>query len=110
MLPLLRNIEENCASQQPDETSVESPPAPDTSTFGALTDEKFGGSSTSEVSLKRKREESSYVPTQAELSFRRKMNTEKLHERVYFLGKYDSESDARAVLAIVSSNTRTLDT
>ena len=60
--------------------------------------------SNDEDSSKRKRSNSSDV----ELVYRKKILANKLHDKVYFLGKFDYEADARAVLKIVSATNSSL--
>lgn len=68
------------------------------STFGAIIDSTPVSSSSSSIT-KRKRSELKLTPAQH--AYRKKMNTDRLHEKVYFLGKFDSEMDARGVLEMV---------
>jgi hypothetical protein len=68
--------------------------------FGAITNTL--SSAAPGASQKRKRTDPSHNLTPMQLAYRKKMFAEKQHEKVYFLGKFDLEADARAVLAIVS--------
>jgi hypothetical protein len=79
----------------------------DTSTASTSTSTSFGAlTSSTEVSQKRKRTESSHGLSPIELAYRKKMAVNREHEKVYFLGKFLSEQDARSVLAIVSNESQ----
>lgn len=70
------------------------------STFGAILDSSPSTGSIEIKTQKRKRIEPILSPCQQ--AYKKKMTAKNKFEKVYFLGKFDSEADARAVVEIVS--------